>query len=204
MLNPHWNDETLYQTGRKIVSSQLQMITYNEFLPRVLGIEFMLKYDLALQKEGYYEKYNKNCDPTMLNEVASAVFRFGHSLLRPSFLRLNRNYQAAEQPLTLRSSFFNSDMLFGPNAIDNLLRGLTSTSVEILGNLIYLKFIFNIFILLNNTNIKFISTILDSAITAEVKNHLFEDRKIPFSGMDLISLNIQRARDHGLNGIRIF
>ena len=106
----------------------------------------------------------------MNNEIAAAVFRFGHSLLRPSFLRLNRNFQNAEEPLSLRHSFFNSDMLFGANAIDNLLRGLTTDSVEI----------------------------LDAAITDEVKNHLFEDRRIPFSGMDLIALNIQRARDHGL------
>ena len=41
---------------------------------------------------------------------------------------------------------------------------------------------------------------LDNAITKEVTNHLFEDSKKPFSGMDLISLNIQRARDHGIPG----
>lgn len=39
---------------------------------------------------------------------------------------------------------------------------------------------------------------LDNAITEEVTNHLFEDSAKPFSGMDLISLNIQRARDHGI------
>lgn len=39
---------------------------------------------------------------------------------------------------------------------------------------------------------------LDNTITEEVTNHLFEEPKKPFSGMDLISLNLQRARDHGI------
>lgn len=55
-------------------------------------------------------------------------------------------------------------------AIDELLRGLVTSSIE--------KF--------------------DNSITEEITNHLFEDLKKPFSGMDLIALNLQRARDHGL------
>lgn len=35
---------------------------------------------------------------------------------------------------------------------------------------------------------------LDQFITGEVTNHLFEDRRIPFSGVDLIALNIQRGK----------
>lgn len=38
---------------------------------------------------------------------------------------------------------------------------------------------------------------LDQFITGEISNHLFEDRRIPHSGMDLPALNIQR----GMNGV---
>ncbi|XP_064466102.1 uncharacterized protein LOC135377535 [Ornithodoros turicata] len=171
-INTHWGDELLYQNGRRIMSAVLQHITYNEFLPRILGRQAVANLQLALKTEGYSDDYDESCDPTVFNEFGAAAFRFGHSLISPFFQRLERGYRHSEEPLQLRRGFFNSDMLYSANAVDKIMRGLLTSSME---------------------NI-------DNSITEEVTNHLFEDVHKPFSGMDLVALNIQRARDHGIPG----
>lgn len=120
LINPHWDDEMLYQTARKIVNAIAQRITYNEFLPRVLGIDYMNRFGLTLLSSGYYDGYDPNCNPTIMNEFSAAVFRFGHSLIKPSLARLGKAFDTVDKPLRLRSAFFNSDMLYSGNSNTNI------------------------------------------------------------------------------------
>nr|XP_022916804.1 uncharacterized protein LOC111426494 [Onthophagus taurus] len=169
-INPHWNEETLFEHARRIVVAENQHITYNEFLPRILSWNAVNLYGLKLLPQGYYTEYNPTCNPGIFSEFAAAAFRIGHSLLRPHIPRLDENYQILNPPILLRDGFFKVDMIMKPLMVDEISRGLVSTPMES----------------------------LDQFITGEVTNHLFEDRKIPFSGIDLIALNVQRARDHGI------
>lgn len=50
-LNSHWDDERLYQETRHIMAATVQHIAYNEFLPLILGPEYLKRYNLTLQKE---------------------------------------------------------------------------------------------------------------------------------------------------------
>lgn len=171
--NKQWNDEKLYQHGRRIVGAILQRIAYNEFVPRLLGLDYVSKYDLLLKETGYSDDYDESCSASIINEFASAAFRVGHSLIRNAFPLLDRQYKQVGQSIQLRKAFFNTQrILSDPQVIDSIMRGIVSTPIES----------------------------ADNSVSDELTNHLFEKAKEPFSGMDLISLNIQRARDHGISG----
>ncbi|GFT94184.1 peroxidasin homolog, partial [Nephila pilipes] len=110
VLNPHWNDETIYQQARRIVSAMMQHISLTEFWPRVLG-EKMVK-ELELTSHTY--AYDPNCEATIYNEFAAAAYRFGHTLLKPMLQRLTSGYKASasKQPIRLRTAFFNPDAIY--------------------------------------------------------------------------------------------
>ncbi len=63
-----------------------QHITYNEYLPVVLGKETMDKYNLSPRRTGFFDGYDINTNPGTANAVAAAAFRFTASLL-PAILQ---------------------------------------------------------------------------------------------------------------------
>ena len=82
-LNPCWDDERLYQEGRKIVGAMIQIITYKEFLPLIFGED---GYNTFIRS---YPGYSPNTDVTIPNSFATAAFRFGPEFrsdqTRPAF-----------------------------------------------------------------------------------------------------------------------
>lgn len=162
-INPCWNDEKIYQETRRIIGAMIQVITYREFLPTLFG-QYYQDYVPT------YYGYNPFVDATIPNEFSAAAFRFGHSLVRPVFQRLDKNWQPVpEGPLPLERAFFNPIEYFKSNGTDELLRGLMLAQAREVD--------------------EFVNNILTTKLFTEVPERL---------GMDLASLNIQRGRDHGV------
>lgn len=79
-VNPKWPEEKLYQEARRLVIAELQHITYNEFLPVILGSVLTSYYSLNSLKSGY-TRYEPQTDPSSWNEFTIAG-RYGHSQIK--------------------------------------------------------------------------------------------------------------------------
>ncbi|XP_043196790.1 peroxidasin homolog isoform X2 [Amphibalanus amphitrite] len=118
VLNPQWHGEELYQESRRVVAAEIQHITYQHWLPLVLGPQGM-----ALM--GPYRGYDPSVDPSIANAFATAAFRFGHGLVGPVLYRLNETFQPIpEGNLPLHRAFFAPWRLVQEGGIDPVLRGL--------------------------------------------------------------------------------
>ncbi|XP_048222490.1 myeloperoxidase [Perognathus longimembris pacificus] len=125
-LNPRWSGEKLYQEARKIVGAMVQIITYRDYLPLVLGPVAMRKYLPT------YRGYNESVDPRISNVFTNA-FRYGHTLIQPFMFRLNHQYQplGPNPRVPLSQVFFASWRVVLEGGIDPILRGLMATPAKL-------------------------------------------------------------------------
>ncbi len=113
---PGLSDEDIFQQARRIVIGEIQSITFNEFLPALLGNGAM----------GPYTGYNPQVNPGIYNVFSTAVYRFGHSMLPGELWRLGANGQPIDAGnLPLRDAFFAPQQI-AATGIDPILRGLAS------------------------------------------------------------------------------
>jgi hypothetical protein len=118
--DPTLSDEAIYQRARTLVVAQIQAITFNEFLPALLG-------ESAI---GDYEGYDPSVNPGIANVFSTAAYRLGHSLLSPELLRLNNDGAAADEGnLALQLAFFAPQEI-SANGIESLLRGAAAQRAQ--------------------------------------------------------------------------
>ena len=161
---PSLTEEQQYQLARKIVGAELQIVTYNEFLPALMG-------STAPAASSYV--YNSNLDtndPSVTSSFSSMAFRFGHSAVSPELQLVNDTGTPAGD-ITLGAAFSNPDFL-GSDAT-NVERLLIGAATQVMQE-------------------------IDVLAVDDVRNLGFGPPLTGSGGLDLFSLDIQRARDHGL------
>ena len=127
-VRPSWSDEQIYQETRRIVAAELQQVTYDQYLPVVLGPNAMQQYSLYLGNE--YTNYDSNVDPTIVNSFATAAYRFGHTLVN-GLMRLVSNRRPVGQFL-IRDNFGQSTQFTQSNGqgYDWILGGLMTQNSQ--------------------------------------------------------------------------
>lgn len=115
--HPTWTDEQLYQGARQIVIGEIQSITYNEWLPALMGNNALTAY----------HGYNPNVNPTISVEFASAAFRL-HTLLddEVEFLDNNGRAIAGLPTLALSADFFQPGIVALPGEVAANLKYLST------------------------------------------------------------------------------
>ena len=115
-LHPDWTGEQIYQRARSIVIAEEQVITYKEWLPKVLGATAIPSYT----------GFNPSIDASIKIEFAAAALRFGHSIVSGAQDRVDEQGNVTEA-LTLGQAFFLTPAQFERNGgADGFLRKLAS------------------------------------------------------------------------------
>lgn len=157
--NPGLSGDEIYERARAFVGGLVQRITYDEFLPALLGPD-------ALEP---YFGYRALISPAIMNCFSTAAYRFGHSAVSDTLLRLDADgNEISFGHLPLRNAFFAPHRLLNEGGIEPILRGLAAQEMSK----------------------------IDTQVVDGLRNFLFGPPTA--GGLDLASLNIQRGRDHGL------
>ncbi|GBM04512.1 Peroxidase [Araneus ventricosus] len=111
-INPHWEEEKIFQESRKILIAEFQCIVYKYFLPILLGVRVMKEFGTYIQNGSVGSSYDPTVVLSVWNEFSIAAFRL-HSLI-PSDIGSGN--------LLFRHTFSNPDLV-RRGRTSELLRG---------------------------------------------------------------------------------
>jgi len=119
---PDWDDVKVFESARMLVAAKLQQVTYNEWLPCLLGTDGLPAYT----------GYKKEVDATLSAFFTTAAFRLGHTLVNKEITRLGPgNEPLAGGAVSLKKGLFNPSF-FEETGPDPFLRGSANTRASAL------------------------------------------------------------------------
>lgn len=116
-----------------------------------------------------YSGYKRDLNPSISNVFSASAFRIGHTLINSNIVRMgNRGEEIGEGAMKLKDAFFNPLSVVITGGIDPFLKGM---GVQVQQG-------------------------LDCKVVDDVRNFLFGPAGE--GGLDLASININRARERGI------
>lgn len=112
--DPTLDDDGIYLRARAIVGAEIQLITYRDFIPILLGPNALTPY----------VGYDQTVDPRVSLAFATAAFRMAHSMVPPDIKLLNKQ-GVLIRDLPLGGTVF-TPALVATSGIEPFLRGLAS------------------------------------------------------------------------------
>lgn len=108
-VNPHWDDEKLYQEARRITIAEQTKMVYGEYLPAIFGKKLVKHFRLNLNYKGY-SKYDGKLNPSTIQEFIIAAGRFGHSQVNDQFRVLFKEKKNSYS-YSLKDNFFETTII---------------------------------------------------------------------------------------------
>lgn len=116
-----------------------------------------------------FSSYNENMDASIMNIFSAAAYRFGHTMVNGRLVRFDENGDEwTFGAVDLRDGFFNPSIVKDEGGVEPFFRGLAAQQHQF----------------------------VDPLIMDDIRNFLFGPPGA--GGIDLLSINIARARERGL------
>lgn len=138
-----------------------------------LGENFTSEIGLSSDETRTTDTYDETVNPAIDNAFAAAAFRFAHTLL-PGLMRAASSYN--KEGIELHKMLFNPYSLWGQRGVDDALKSAVDTP-------------------LGQSHANFTKELTEKLF---MNNNATGKATKKSFGLDLVSLNIQRGRDHGL------
>ncbi|CAH1111168.1 unnamed protein product [Psylliodes chrysocephalus] len=169
-INPHWNDEKIYQECRKLSIAIHQHLAFNEVFPAIIRRKAMKNRNLLYPYKLFNRsKYDPSCELNPLTEFANGAYRILHAVI-VACLKMANEKRESMGDLKFIDHINNPAVLELNGTFDHLIRGGTCQRANKVGSS------------------------FDPVVTTSIRFGIS-----PFKfGVDLHATDIQRSRDHAI------
>ena len=136
------DDNAIFAGARRHVVSEIQAITYEEFLPALLGKKWRNHKDPIERVDRLYDSddddsgddicYDPKIDPRVYLEFSAAAFRILHTMVNDQYYIVNTETGHRCEEITLSDAYYQGGPqgYFWTHDIDSLLLGLSMQTCE--------------------------------------------------------------------------